>query len=214
MEKVLLEARIRKTGTKSSRNELRRNGRVPGIYYSKNDKPVAFDVAENSVNPLVFTAENHLLGLKLEDGSEYDCIIKDVQFDPVTDKIIHFDLIGLIKGETLQLEVPVSLAGTAVGVREGGVLQHVLHKLQIECLPADIPQHIELDIANLKLGEAIHVSEIKVENVKFLNPEDAVVVAVTHPKVTKEAEPAEAEEPAEPEVIGKGKTEKEEETEE
>ena len=107
-----------------------------------------------------------------------------------------------------------------VGIKEGGVLQQFMHKLEVECLPKDIPQQIEVDITNLSIGDSIHVSELNVENITILNPEDTVLVSVTHPKVEAEpvaeevAEGEEGEEQAEPEVIGKGKAEEEEEEKE
>ena len=212
MEKVILTANQRKNITKSSRSELRRSGRIPGIYYSKHGSPIAIDVNEKAINPLVYTTETHLISLQLNANEEYDCVIKDVQFDPITDKVIHFDLLGLTSGETFQLEVPIQFHGNPVGVKEGGVLQTLLHKLDIECLPKDIPQHIDINLQDLKLGDSIHVKDLVVENVEILNPADTVIAAVTHPKAEVEVSAeAVAEGPTEPEVIGKAKPEEEEE---
>ena len=218
MEKVVLKANVRKTDTRSDINKLRKSGVVPGVYYSKHDQPVSISIPENSINPLVFTAETHLISLQLDAGQEHDCIIKDVQFDPVTDRVVHFDLLGLTSGETFQIEVPIQFIGSPIGIKEGGVLHHFLHKLEVECLPKDIPQHLEVKIQDLAIGDAIHIKDLKFENIEILNDEDTVIVSVTHPKV--EAEPVaeeegavEGEESAEPEVIGKGKAEKEEEGE-
>ncbi len=210
MEKVVLKANERKSITKSSRNSLRRNGRVPGVYYSKHGNPISIDVSEKVISPLVYTTETHLISLQIEGQQDYDCVIKDIQFDPLTDKIMHFDLLGLTSGEKFQLEVPIQYTGSPVGVKEGGVLQTFLHKLEIECLPADIPQHIVINIQDLKLGDAIHISDLNYENITILNTEETVVVAVTHPKAEKEAPAEGAEEAAkEPEVIGKEKSEEE-----
>jgi len=215
MEKLVLIADIRKINTKSDKNKLRKDGIVPGVYYSKHDQPVSISIAENLINPLVFTAETHLISLQLDEGQEHDCIIKDVQFDPVTDKVVHFDLLGLTSGETFQLEVPIQFIGSPVGIKEGGVLHQFLHKLEVECLPKDIPQHLEINIQDLSIGDSIHVKDLKFENIEVLNDEDTVIISVTHPKV--EAEPVvaeegvvEGEESAEPELIGKGKADKEE----
>jgi large subunit ribosomal protein L25 len=211
MEKVVLKASIRKNISKSARSELRKTGKIPGVYYSKHDSPIPVCVVEKEINPLVYTTETHLIALQLDGNEELDCVIKDIQFDPITDRVVHFDLLGLTSGETFQLEVPVRFHGSPVGVKEGGVLQTLLHKIEIECLPKDIPQHIDLNIQELKLGDAIHVKDLKLENLTILNPEDAVIVTVTHPKAEKEAAVEGTEEvPAEPEVIGKENTEKEE----
>jgi large subunit ribosomal protein L25 len=219
METTLLEAKKRINTEKSETKKLRRDGRIPGVLYSKNIEPVSIDVAENSLKPLVFTAKAHLIALKMEGLTDQECIIKEVQFDPVTDKIIHFDLIGLTKGEKLEIDVPVQLKGSAVGIKEGGVLQHPLHKLTIRCFPKDIPQYLEIDVSNLSIGDAVHVSDLVYENIEILNPKEAVIASVVHPKI--EAEPVApvegvegVEAPAEPEVIGKGKADKEEEEQE
>lgn len=219
MEKVVLKAGVRKTNTKSGRNQLRKSGSVPGVYYSKHDQPVSISIAENLIKPLVFTAETHLISLQLDAGQEHDCIIKDVQFDPVTDRVMHFDLLGLTSGETFQLEVPLQFIGSPIGIKEGGVLQQFLHKLEVECLPQDIPQHLAINIQELSIGHSIHVKDLNFENINIINDEDTVIVAVTHPKV--EAEPVvaeegavEGEESAEPEVIGKGKADKEDDKDE
>lgn len=213
MEKVVLKAGVRKINTKSDKNKLRKDGIIPGVYYSKHDQPVSISIAENLINPLVFTAETHLISLQLDEGQEHDCIIKDVQFDPVTDKVVHFDLLGLTSGEIFQLEVPIQFIGSPAGIKEGGVLHQFLHKLEVECLPKDIPQHLEINIQDLAIGDSIHVKDLKFENIEVLNDEDTVIISVTHPKV--EAEPVvaeegvvEGEESAEPEVIGKGKADK------
>jgi large subunit ribosomal protein L25 len=212
MEKVVLTANTRTVINKTSRSSLRKNGRVPGIFYSRHNKPIAIDVLEKSIKPLVFTASTNLISLNVDGKEEFECVIKDVQFDPVTEKIVHIDLLGLTKDETFELEVPILYLGSPVGIKEGGILQQVLHKLQIECLPKDIPQHLDINIENLKLGQSIHIADLNYENIKILNPADAVVAAVTHPKVEKVATEGEtAETVAEPEVITKGKVDKEEE---
>jgi large subunit ribosomal protein L25 len=219
MEITLLEAKERTNTTKPGRKKIRNQGRVPGVLYSKHIKPIAIDVSENAIQPLVFTAKTHLISLKLQGHDDQECIIKDVQFDPVTDKIVHFDLIGLTRGEKLQIDVPVQIKGSAIGVKEGGIVQHSLHKLIVECLPKDIPESLEIDITELNIGDAVFVRDLVYENLEILNPNDSVIVSVVHPKVKEEAVPAEegveAEEvSAEPEVIGKGKADKEEEEEE
>ncbi len=219
MENIVLEANERKVIDKKSRGTLKKEDRVPGVLYSNKIDAVAIDVARKAINPLVFTSKAHIISLKVEGHDEYECVIKDVQFDPVTDKILHFDLLGLTRGEVFQLEVPVQLKGSAAGVKEGGILQENLHKLSIECLPKDIPEALEVDVSELNIGDSIHVGELSFENVKILNPEDSIVASVIVPKIEKEvveeAEELEVaeEEATEPEVIGKGKESKEEENE-
>jgi len=209
MEKVTLAANVRKVIGKTARSQTRKSGKVPGIFYAKHvPQPIPVEVLENSINPLVFTSTTHLISLQLDDAQSFDCIIKDIQFDPVTDKVVHFDLLGLSGEDTIELEVPIALQGSAVGVKDGGILQQSLHKANIECLPKDIPQHIIVDVTNLKIGSAIHVGNLNIEGISFLNPKESVVVAVVAPKAEEKAE-AEDGEAAEPEVINKGKAEKE-----
>ena len=214
MEKVIIEANERKTINKRSRNSLRNEGRVPGVLYGSRMEPIQIDVTRLKINPLVFTAKTNLISLKLDGHEDYECVIKDVQFDPVTDEVVHFDLIGLTRGEKIQLEVPIKLLGNAVGVKEGGLLQESMHKLSIECLPKDIPQLLELEVTELNIGDSIHVSDLNFENITILNPEDTLVISVVLPKVeieVEEVEELEEEEgAAEPEVIGKGKEPEEE----
>ena len=220
MEKVILEAVERKNISKHSRNVLRNSGRVPGVFYSRHVEPIAIDVPQQLINPIVFTAKTNLISLKLKDHEEYECIMKDVQFDPLTDEILHFDLLGVTRGEKIQIEVPLQLLGSAIGVKEGGVLQQNLYKFDVECFPKDIPQSLSIDVSEIKLGDSINVSDLSFKDIAILNPEDTVVVAVNHPKIEIEVEEeeveeiAEGEEAAEPEVIGKGKETEEEKKEE
>jgi len=213
MEKVVLEANERKNISKQSRKSLRNQSRVPGIFYSKHNEPISLDVSRQSINPLVFTSKTHLISLNLKGKDEFECVIKDV--DPVSDEVVHFDLLGVTRGEKIEIEVPVQLKGSAIGVKEGGVIQHTMHKLEVECFPKDIPEHIEINISELKIGDSIHIKDLSFENISFLNPEDSIIVSVTHPKIEKEPEVvAEGEEIGkeitEPEVIGKGKDTEEE----
>lgn len=214
MENVILVANLRETINKAARNKIRKEGRVPGVYYSKYDNPIAFDVDEKDIGSLVFTSSRNIISLKVTGKEEHECFLKNVQFDPITDKVVHFDLLGLKRGEKFQLNIPFSFVGSSVGVKEGGILQIGLHKLFVECLPKDVPQSLEVNIENLNIGDTIHVKDLNFENLTILTPTDSVVVSVTHPKV--EAEPVDEEleeEMAEPEVIGKSDEEREEEQE-
>jgi len=214
METTKLKASERKDFSKSETRRIRSEGIIPGVFYSKNNQLIHISVADKAINPLVFTAKTHLISLELEGHDEYECIIKDVQFHPVTDKVIHFDLLGLTKGEKIKLEIPVQLVGSPVGLKEGGVVQHVMHKIEVECLPRNIPEHITIDISGLKLNDSVHISDLKYDDIESTDSQDSLIVQVTHAKIKEEAAPvAEAvvEETAEPEVISKGKKEEKEE---
>lgn len=207
MAEIVLNANERKISRKSANKQLRKNGRIPGVFYAKNQSPIAFEVSEQALKPLVFTSEAHIISLKIGENDGLTCVMKDIQFDPVTDKIVHFDLHGVTKGEKIELEVPVIVTGNAAGIKQGGVLQLALHKLDIECLPTDMPEHVEINVTNLHLGESIHVRDLKFDNFTVLTAEDAVVVSVVAPRTEKE--PVAGEQQAEPEVITKGKDKEE-----
>jgi large subunit ribosomal protein L25 len=199
MTEIVLNAEIRKTG-KSASNQLRRSGKIPGIYYAPGDEPLPIAVKETELKKLTYTTEAHVVRLKLGDGKEFQCILKEVEFDPVTDKPIHFDLYGLKAGATVTLEIPVVLVGKAPGVEKGGVIEHLLHTVEVECPANAIPEHIEVDISALDIGDAIHVKDLKIPNVKILENELAVVVAVVPPRggEVEEAKPAEEAQPTAP----------------
>jgi len=206
MQEVTLQAEVRNQTGKHSR-ALRREGKVPGIFYIHGESNIPITVAEKSLKPLVYTSETHLINLTLNNGDTKNCILRDIQFDPITDRTIHFDLQGLRDDEEISIEVPIAITGgIPVGVREGGILQHFTHKLKIFCLPRHIPDHIEVNAAELKINHFIHVRDLKIENVKIEDDEETTIVGVIPPTVEKEETvAATTEEAAEPEVIGKGK---------
>ena len=202
MSEVVLQAKRRELGRSAARR-MRRQSIVPGIYYFHGEEPIAIAVTELSLRPLIFTTESHLVRMKLEDGIEKTCVLKDIVFDPITDRPTHFDLQGITANEAMRVEVPVVLTGQSVGQRNGGVVDFVLHKLEIECLPADLPEHIEVDIANLDVNESIHVSDLNLPNITILTHADLGIVTIAPPRVGDEGGSGSSE----PEVIAKGKTE-------
>ena len=211
MSDIALEAKVREAGRSNAR-ALRREGVIPGIYYFHGEDSIPLAVHELALRPLINTSESHLVNLQLNDGSEKLCILKEVVFDPITDRPVHFDLMGVAAGEVIKVSVPVVLLGRAAGQGEGGVVQHILNELDLEVLPKNMPEHIEVDISPLGIGDSIHVSDLSLDDVTILNPEEATIVSVSAPRVSEE-EGAELEgvEAAEPEVIGKGKKDDEEE---
>ena len=213
MSEITLKAHKRENFKDVTLNQLRKKGIIPGIYYGHGVENIHLAANELDLRPVIYTTESHIVNLKFDDDkASYSCIIKDVQFHPVTDKPLHFDLIALKEGETINIEVSIHLIGNAPGVKEGGTVQHILHKLDIECLPSNIPSHIDVDISGLNMNDSVKVGDLKLDNVKILNDENASIVAIVPPIVEKEPEvEAAAEEPAEPEVISKSKKEDEEE---
>ncbi|MDQ3020473.1 MAG: 50S ribosomal protein L25 [Bacteroidota bacterium] len=213
MSEITLKAQKREEYKNDTLNQLRKKGIIPGIYYGHGVENIHLAANELELRPIIFTTESHIVNLTFSDeGTTYSCILKDVQFHPVTDKPIHFDLIALKEGETITIEVSVHLVGNPQGVRDGGTIQHILHKLEVECLPSNIPSHIDVEIAHLNMNESVKVSDLKLENIKILNDENSSIVSVVPPTVEKEPEVEAVEGQAEPEVISKSKKDGEEET--
>ncbi len=188
---------------------------IPGVYYSRGEENINITATPIAMKPLIYTTNTHLINLKLDNGVTKTCILRDVQFDPITDRPVHFDLQGVKENEQLTVQVPVVLTGSPKGVKDGGTLQFIMHKVRVSCLPRFIPEHIELDVSDLGMNDSIHIRDIKIENVKVLDNESAAVVAVVPPTIIKEETPATAvatdaaaataATTAEPEVIAKGK---------
>ncbi|MEX2117249.1 MAG: 50S ribosomal protein L25 [Bacteroidota bacterium] len=208
MSEITINAEIRKELGKRVKS-VRATGKVPGVYYGHGQKNIPVSMNELILQPLFRTSATHVINLKLDDGSSHTCILRDIQFDPVTEKPVHFDLFGLNADEELTIEVPVVLQGIPQGVKDGGTLQHVMHRLRVSCLPKYIPDHIEINVEGLKVNTSIHVKELSIPNVRVLENESSTVAAVVPPTILKEPEPtvavAAAEAVAEPEVIARGK---------
>jgi large subunit ribosomal protein L25 len=202
---IILNANIRTVQGRAAVHQIRREGRVPGVFYLHNEKNIAIDVRALDMRPLIYTAETHIVDLRLSDGTREKCVLREVQFDPITDKVIHFDLQGLVMTEKIRIEVPIVLEGSAPGVRAGGVLNHILHKVEVECLPGDMPEHIGIDVSALEIGAIVTVGDLSLGNVVVLVDADQPVVSIGHGRGDVEASSEEG--PTEPEVIGRGKVE-------
>ncbi|HQY19601.1 MAG TPA: 50S ribosomal protein L25 [Ignavibacteria bacterium] len=208
MAEITLKALNRDTYKELTLNQLREKGIIPGIYYGHGVENISLAATEINLRPIIYTTESRIINLKFEDDRSFNCILKDVQFHPVSDKPLHFDLIAIKEGEMITIEVSVHITGNPPGVKEGGVLQHTLHKLQIQCLPKHIPSHIDVDVSELNVNDSIKIGDLNIENITILNDENASVVAIVPPTVEKDPEEA-TEEPTEPEVISKSKKDEE-----
>lgn len=188
MTETILQAETRTPGQTASK-ALRRNGRIPGVFYSKNHEPIHFSVATLALRPIVYTAEAKMVKLSVDGGAPLDCVLKEVTFDPVTDKLMHFDLQGVAIGERILVDIPLHLTGQSIGVRDGGIMEHVMHKVHVKADPHVMPEHIDVDITNLKVGSAIHISDLSIEGCEILDRADAVIVACHPPKSSGDATP-------------------------
>ncbi len=195
MTQHVINAGAREVGTKGALNELRRNGGIPAIIYNRHGKTKALSLnAKEFQKSLEGVSESTIV--KLNVGSEsFDCLVKDRQIDWLHGKILHVDFFEVEKGVAMRAKVPVHLVGTPIGVRNGGVLENPVHEIEVECLPKDMPEKFELDIAGLEANHSIHVRDIvHADSVKLLSAADQVVVLVKFAKA--EAESAAAAEAA------------------
>ena len=219
LETNVLEAQPRKAGTKNEARRVRRDGKIPAVVYGAGKDSVAISVDPRVVTRILNseTGHNSIFDLALS-GEKTKTMIVDWQYEPIKGRLLHIDLKRIALDKKLRVSVPIFLKGEAAGVKqEGGILEQMLREVEIECLPADIPNHIDVDVSHLTFGKVLRVSDLPhSEKLKFLTDQNQPVAHVTSVKeevvVTPEAAAAEAGAvPAEPEVIKKGKQETEEE---
>jgi len=196
---------------KSTNKALRRSGFVPAVYYNRDGVVRTLQFERNMLDNLL-RKEIGLLKVEV-DGEALDCIIRDVQRHPVSRDIVHVDLMGIVKGQKITAHIPVHVLGTAAGIKEGGTLELVFRDLEIECEPANLPTHLDVDVTSLAMNEGLRISDLHFEGVTLLGDPNATVVHVIPPRAVEEvaAAAAPAAEAAEPEVIREKKTEGEEE---
>jgi len=175
MSIVGIEAKKRTAFGKRDVKKIRQVGAVPGIFYISGEETVhlAFD---NKGLSQFLNRGHGLVDLNIDgEKSARKCVLKSVQYHPVTEDVLHVDFLGVKMGEKLQLAVPVVLTGEPVGEKTGGILQLILRELQIECLPKDIPNQIEIDVSHLDIGDTLFVKDLKLENLTILtDPSEAV----------------------------------------
>lgn len=217
-EVVTAEKRFRKGKNVSRR--LRSQGKVPAILYGPGIENVALSLNKRDVIALLKTETGERTIFKVAfDGEERNVMIKELQVNPVTDELLHVDLIQIAMDRSIRVAVPVVLKGEAVGVKnEGGLVDFVTRELEVECLPHLIPEHIEVDISGLHVHQSVKVANLPpLEGVRVIKDPDTVIVTIGLPEAEVAAAAAAAEEvvttPAEPEVIRKERVMKEEQEE-
>ncbi len=189
MEKITLAAKTRTPG-KGTARAARREEEVPCVLYGHGFEPVIFQVTERDLLPLIYTDEFHRVQVKI-GRKAHDCVLKTVDFHPVSDRPMHADFQVLTAGEAITLTVPIRYTGTSIGQRDGGRVQTFFHELEITCLPKDIPDHIEVDISQLQIGGTIHLSDVAAEGLNFGAAPDTLLYSVMAPRVEVEEEVAE-----------------------
>lgn len=177
MKSITIQGVKRESVGKASTRTLRNADQVPCVVYGGNE-PLHFSTDEKSFKNLVYTPEAHTVNLELADGTKVSAILQDIQFHPVTDKIIHADFYQLHDDKPVSIEVPVRLTGRARGVVNGGVLRFNMRKLKVRAIPANLPDEIEIDITQMRIGNKKYVESIRTEGFTILHPDNAVIVAV------------------------------------
>ena len=211
MEQININAIVRNTTGKGFNRRLRVSGKVPAILYGHRRAAVSLEVDPKEIFRILHSqsGENTIFGLNVPGQDKVNCLIREIQLEPISHRMLHADFYEVAMDEMLEVDVPLEVTGEAYGVKvEGGLLDIVHREIRVECLPADIPERFEIEVTNMKIGDLFRIKDLKVsDKVKILEDPETVIVAVEHPREEElpvaAAPGAEAE--VEPEVIKKGK---------
>ena len=212
MEQVKLKAEIRTKLGKGEVKKIRKAGLIPAVCYGEGEKSIHLEVQLQDLHKALSTSrgENAVINLKISGGHIKDrtVIVKEVQYDPIRDSIHHIDFQHISLTEVIKVKVPVHSKGESPGVKEGGVLEHLLWELEIECLPTQIPERIDVDTSKLAIGDSISVKDLILPpGVKVIQEPEELVIQVVAPREEVVEEVTPEEEVTEPEVIAKEKKE-------
>ena len=177
MKSITIKGSERESVGKKATKALRNAGKVPCVVYG-GDKPFHFSADELAFRDLVYTANAHTVAIELDGGASLKAVMQDIQFHPVTDKIIHIDFYQLFDDKMVTMDIPVRLEGNSPGVRNGGRLLFRKRKLSIKALPSKLPDFFDIDISKLKIGQLISVGSLLNDDFTILHPESQVVVQV------------------------------------
>jgi large subunit ribosomal protein L25 len=200
---------------KNAARRVRVKGKIPAVVYGAAEPAIAIEVDPKQIQKILHsdTGHNSIFDLQINGSTaKTKAMIVDWQYEPIKGTLMHIDLKRIALDKAMRVEVPIQLVGAAIGVKtQGGILDQVLREVEIECLPGDIPSHIDLDVTQMSIGDVLRVSDLPhSEKLKFLTDEDATVahvVAIKEEVAPVEEVVAAAATPAEPEVVKKGKTE-------
>jgi len=201
MKSITINGSKRESVGKSSSRLLRNAGQVPCVLYG-GEGPIHFSAPELAFSKLVYTANAYTVVIAFGEKESYNAILQDIQFHPVSDKILHIDFYQLFDDKKISMDIPVKLNGNPIGVKLGGNLQRNKRKLRIKALPTNLPDNIEIDIAELNIGDKVYITQLFNENYEFLHPDNTVVCQVRRARAalvveTEEGEGEEGEEGSE-----------------
>ena len=198
MKSITINGSKRESVGKSSSRLLRNAGQVPCVLYG-GEGPIHFSAPDLAFSKLVYTANAYTVVIAFGEKESYNAILQDIQFHPVSDKILHIDFYQLFDDKKISMDIPVKLNGNPIGVKLGGNLQRNKRKLRIKALPTNLPDNLEIDISELNIGDKVYVTELFNENYEFLHPDNTVVCQVRRARAalvveTEEGEGEEGEE--------------------
>ena len=204
MKSITINGSQRESVGKVATKALRNAGMVPCVVYG-GDKPVHFSAPELSFKNLIYTPDVHTVVIVLEDGVKVNAILQDIQFHPVTDRILHMDFYQIYDDKEVMMEIPVRITWNSRGVKNGGVLRVVTRKLRVKALPENLPDFIEADITEMKIGEKMYITDVPSDNFIIQHTDNTVICQIRTSRVAVEDEEAEeAEEGAEGEAAAEG----------
>ena len=192
MKSLAISVKKRENVGKTNSKALRNQGKVPCVLYG-GEKQVSFYAHENDFRKLVYTSDVFLVELDI-DGTKFSAIMQDIQFHPVTDKILHIDFLQVFDDKEITVSIPVKLTGLSIGVRNGGNLMHRRKSIITRALPANLPDAITIDISDLKIGMFVYIKDLRSDIYDFLAADNSVVVGVKTARNAIEDELAESEE--------------------
>jgi large subunit ribosomal protein L25 len=198
MKTIEIKGSFRTELGKKSSKLTRKSGSVPCVIYGKKEN-IHFQAPELSFKNLVYTPEAHLVKLCIED-KEYKAVLKDMQFHPVSDKILHADFIEVFEDKPVVIGIPIKVTGDSVGVIAGGKLSIKKRNLKVKGLPSDLPEFLLIDITNLKIHESVKVGDLSYEKIELLDPKKSMVLTIATSRVAQKTDEEIAAETAAAEV--------------
>jgi len=193
MKSITINGSQRENVGKKATKALRNAGQVPCVLYGGDKSVHHFSANELAFSKLVYTPNAHTVVIAIEGGETFNAVLQDIQFHPVTDKILHVDFYQLFEDKEIALNIPVRLIGSSKGVKNGGVLRRNNRKLRVKALPVDLPDFIEVDIAPLKIGDKVYVRDLESEKFSFLHTDNTVVCQIKTARTIIEEEEEEEE---------------------
>ncbi|MAX70491.1 MAG: 50S ribosomal protein L25/general stress protein Ctc [Flavobacteriaceae bacterium] len=194
MKSITIDGSQRESVGKNSTKALRNAGQVPCVLYGGEAKPVHFSAPELAFSKLVYTPNAHTVVINLDNGDSFNAVMQDIQFHPVTDKILHIDFYEIYENKEITMEIPVKTVGTSRGVLNGGNLRVPYRKLRVKAIPSKLPDFIEVDITPLKIGTKLYIRELANEDYKFMHPDNIVVCQVRRSRLSVATDDEEEEE--------------------